>query len=193
MRAMTASPLAPASIHCFRISRFFAGSSPPTGIFGCNVPSSIRIMRLWAALPATTTGPWLPPFVRPAKSSMTRPPILVCALWQARQLSRRMGKTSEAKVGASAPRSAGAEPSKIARTARARRKGSVVCSRATEPHPGGCGPPEHAPAACEPASFVQTASASPAYAPGAGRPAGFRPRLCRLIPKLSRRFTLVIE
>src|SRR6187402_2240223 len=93
--ATAIGPFAPPSIHArsAATSAMPGAGFPFGGIRGFAVPSTIRIIGLSDALPATNAKPRLPPALNFAKSVITRSPFASSGVWQPKQYFARMGRT----------------------------------------------------------------------------------------------------
>ena len=106
--AAAASSLAPAAIHCFRVSTSAGASFLPGGMAGCSVPLASSHKRLFSGLPAATMGPCSPPLAMDSDVRRSRPDIFIAAPWQAVQFVWRM-------VAARAERSSACESAALKR------------------------------------------------------------------------------
>src|SRR5436305_1197480 len=85
---------APARIHCRIVSRLSPGIIADLGgMLGCCLCETRRNSRLLSGSPGLMTSPELPPAIRLVKLLTTSPPLLLSWLWQAKHLSRRIGRT----------------------------------------------------------------------------------------------------
>src|SRR2546426_9217531 len=93
-----AGPLAPASIHALIAAMSAAGSgSPPKGIRGWTLPSSIRTILLSPLLPGTITGPCAPRSEEHT-SELQSPCNLVCRLLLEKKKKNKNTQTSANKL-----------------------------------------------------------------------------------------------